>query len=85
MTDTHAREPDLLPVLIPDEPNIPFSRSDVVEMALSLDEWNWLHAKGCTLQDALDGKVPDIDPDELIERQLGDCLYVDCSSAFGEL
>ena len=63
--------PKVLPTLIvePDEPeDEPLEDWEALMAALPSGTLTLLHARGLTMQDVLDGKVPWLDVDELLAR-----------------
>ncbi len=73
--DTRSRDhiravpdpPRVLPTLVPGDDEDPeVDPWEVLEMSLSTETLQMLRETGRTVQDVLDGKVPGLDPDEIV-------------------
>lgn len=68
-----ADPPRLLPTLVPgddEDPDVdPF---EVFEMSLPLETFKWLADNNFSLSDAFEGKVPGIDPDEIVAKAMAE-------------
>lgn len=63
-----AMTPKLLPTMIPgDDEDPPVDPLEIISMSLPLGADEMLLRRGRTLQDGLDGKVPEFDPEKILE------------------
>ena len=63
-----AMMPKLLPTMIPgDDEDPPVDPLEIISMSLPLGADEMLLRRGLTLQGVLDGKVPEFDPEKILE------------------
>jgi len=63
--------PPVLPVLVPGDDEDPEGDPyDVLEMSLPTETLRMLWDRGLGVQDVLDGRVPGLDPDEIVAKAM---------------
>ncbi len=63
--------PQLLPTLVPgDDEDREVDAYEVLEMSLPTETLQMLWDAGRSVQDVLDGKVPGLDPDEIVAKAM---------------
>jgi hypothetical protein len=63
--------PRLLPTLVPGDDEDPeVDPWEVLEMSLPLDTLVMMQRQGISVRDVLDGKVPGLDPDEIVAKTM---------------
>ena len=63
--------PLTLPTLIPGDDEDPeVDPWEVLEMSMSTEQHRMLRDTGRSVQDVLDGKVPELDPDEIVAKAM---------------
>jgi len=61
----------LLPTLVPgDDDDAEVDPFEVFEMSLPTETYRWLQENNISLIDAFEGKVPGIDPDEIVAKAM---------------
>jgi hypothetical protein len=64
--------PRVLPTLIADDDDPEVDPWEVLEMSLPLDTLVMMRRQGISVPDVLDGKVPGLDPDEIVAKAMED-------------
>jgi len=58
--------PPVLPTLVPGDNEVEVDPLDVLEMSLPSDTLRWPRDNNIPLQDVYDGKVPGLDPEQIV-------------------